>query len=119
MRTALIFGPVDQLVGAEGVHHPHVVGIVECEPERRAHLGQSRPRLDRAFQRGAVLRGQMFAQVLALCRHFRVQFEGMPIDVEIDACLSRCLGQLVIADHAPRANYIRDDFHSECHDLTP
>ena len=70
----------------------------------------SRARLAAAgLGRGAVLRGQMLAQVLALGSQIRVQLERMPMDD------SRCAGrlerplELPPADHAPGADDIGHD----------
>ena len=41
MALTMSLSPIDQLVSFERVVHPHVVGIVEGESQRGAHLGQA------------------------------------------------------------------------------
>ena len=113
VRLTFALRPIDQLMGAEGVPHPHVVGVVEREAQRGAHLRQPFARRDRTLQRRAVFGGEMLAQIFAVRRHLRIQLERRPADVKRDADRVGRRAQLARADHAPGANDVRDDLDGE------
>ena len=106
-------GPMQQLVGVEGVVHAHVVGVAELE----AHVGAGLRHADaagvRLLLRGAVFLGHMLAHVLAFGRHAGVQLERVPANLMRGACRLQRRGKLPVADDAPGAHHVRHDVDLE------
>ena len=112
LATSLIFGPVNQLMGAECVHDPHVIAKAEREAQLCAKGGQPVAGLLGFRGCATIFSGDMFAQVFAFIFHLRVQLKGVPVDVERNTGVFCGFGQLAIAHDTPRADDVGDDINT-------
>ena len=104
---------MQQLMGVEGVVHPHAFGKGKAEAQLLAKCGHPRAGRGRLLGRGAVFLRQVFGEILTRLRHLRVQLEGMPMDLMRRARAFQCDGKLAVADDAPGAHDVGDDIDAQ------
>ena len=113
--ATLLFRPVQEAVGVEGVVDAAAARHVELEADRFAALADLFARLDLLLERGTILLGDVLDDVLALGTHVRVQLEGLEMQVDGDIRRHALDGllQRLEADRAPRARHVRYEINPQ------
>ena len=101
-------GPVQQPVRVEGVVGAAAFALAESEAHRLAALAYRFAVVLDLRGCDAVLARQVLDDILARCRHLRVQFEGLEVQLGLDFAVEagQCLLERVQPDRAPGAGHI-------------